>query len=247
MVFALSGSAVGQDIRSTRHNLSSKVSQSGSTGLSKEEDRRLLAREVCVFCHTPSVELRADGSRSAGVAPQWQRSIERNFSFEIFDDIGRAGTDGAPTGAGSVSIACLSCHDSTQAWGVSKSMEDHPFGVPYRGLSDKFVLDAERKSLGGSDTGMPRRMGVFIGDDSEFRPVRSGVINNRTVWWASTMDTGQRTKSDLPLYPRKSLAEGGGLIPYVECTSCHDPHIVREVFLRVPNVQSGLCLTCHVK
>ena len=56
------------------------------------------------------------------------------------------------------------------------------------------------------------------------------------------------TRTDVP-------AVGGGTIagaqPYVECASCHDPHVVavgdQVSFLRISNENSDLCLACHVK
>lgn len=251
---ASGGGAVFADIRDTKHNLSGK--RLDSTGLSKEEERRQLSREVCVFCHTPSADLLAGSSVSGGEsAPRiakWQRSVEATFSFELFDDIGRTGADIAGEAPiGSVSVACLSCHDSAQALGVTPGgASDHPFGVPYRGVNRPAGESASqfRNRLLSEVRDVPARLGVYIGDDSEFRPVRSGVVNKRTIWWASVGDTGQRAKTDLPLYPRR-LDGGGGYsqVPFVECTSCHDPHSSREVFLRTSNERDTLCLTCHIK
>jgi predicted CXXCH cytochrome family protein len=36
--------------------------------------------------------------------------------------------------------------------------------------------------------------------------------------------------------------------PFVECASCHDPHTdAQPTFLRIANVNSEVCLACHVK
>ena len=250
-------SSAHADILETKHNLAQKGS--GASGALTAEERRIRSREVCVFCHTPGqVELQeaanAEPSKTRVVAT-WQKSIEANFSFSLFDDIGRSGAasaGGEPVG--SVSMACLSCHDSVQAFGVAQGDQgDHPFGVPYRGAVPRGTSASQFRdrvlgamSAEGGDT--PFRVGMVINDDSEFRPVRSGVVNKREVWWAAVADTGQRTKSDLPLYPRRVSSPGGyEQIPFVECTSCHDPHVAREVFLRTPNDNSKLCMTCHIK
>lgn len=237
------------DISDTKHNLTGK----GSLSATASDERKRASRAICVFCHTPGTaelaELSKNGPRV--IEPRgakWQSSLETSFTFELFDDIGRSGTEGA-TSVGSVSMACLSCHDSVQAFGVTNLQQDHPFGMPYRGgarMGNQTASQFRDSVVKNVDT--PVRVGNYIRDDSEFRPVRSGVINKRQIWWASVLDTGQRAKSDLPLYPRR--VDGlGGLedVPFVECTSCHDPHSNRTVFLRTSNDQSQLCLTCHIK
>lgn len=239
------------DITATKHNLTGKTFSADESS----DERRRASREVCVFCHTPGIVELAELAKS-GAHPsdpkvaQWQSSLETSFTFELFDDIGRSGTTEGAAAVGSVSMACLSCHDSVQAFGVSNTQIDHPFGIPYRGgarlggLTASQLRDMAIKSSGGA----PARAGSYIREDSEFRPVRSGVINKRQIWWASTIDSGQRSKTDLPLYPRKvSGFDGSEEIPFIECTSCHDPHSTRTVFLRKSNEQSQLCMTCHVK
>jgi predicted CXXCH cytochrome family protein len=234
------------DIRDTKHNLTGRAA-GGAQGADSAAMRRA-EREVCVFCHTPSLD-EAGANRDRVVTPQWQRSVEATFAFELWDDIGRAdtGTGGA---IGSVSMACLSCHDDVQAFGVAPGTgSDHPFGVPYRGIDrgGEKASDYRKRLLIAQEA--PVQVGLNIRDEEEFRPARTGTINRRQIWWTSVTDTGQRTKNDLPLYPRR-IAEGAGnyaVVPFIECTSCHDPHSTREVFLRTSNEGSRLCLTCHVK
>lgn len=235
------------DIRDTKHNLTGNVAGAESRGRAE--------REVCVFCHTPSLEDSAEGDGTATRQwPRWQRSVEAAFSFELFDDIGRGGIDAGVTGAvGSVSMACLSCHDGAQALGVGTgNASDHPFGVPYRGLvrggeSATAYRDRVIRVIENS----PFQLANAIPDDSEFKPARSAVVNRREIWWASvSTNVAQRSKNDLPLYPRRVVQDAGGgyeQVPFVECTSCHDPHSTREVFLRTTNEGSKLCMTCHVK
>lgn len=240
------GTAYG-DIRETKHNLSdrgrngAKTSEGGSVA-----ERQLQEREVCVFCHTPSLEdLQAAGHARLAAQPLWQRSADLSLSFGIFDDIGRTGSGGGNP-IGSVSMACLSCHDSTQALGIGEEhRQDHPFGVPYRGPSVvESIAKQVRQTMEREGALAPFRLGSMVREDSDFRPVQTAVINERQIWWASASGGARRSKSDLPLYPRKVEEYR---IPFVECTSCHDPHSTREVFLRTTPDQSNLCQTCHVK
>lgn len=248
LAFAIAFPAARADIRDTKHNLTNQSASpvSGDTA-ANAADRRRAEREICVFCHTPSVDDLPSGERRASL-PKWQRSVEAAFTFELWDDIGRADTGGGAIG--SVSVACLSCHDGVQAFGVNPGgNSDHPFGVPYRGVNRGGDRAAEYRNRLLRAQDAPNQIGLSISEEEEFRPARSGLINRRQIWWAAVTDSGQRTKNDLPLYPRRIQEVTGdySVVPFVECTSCHDPHSTREVFLRTSNDGSRLCLTCHVK
>lgn len=252
LLIALASRVSVADILETKHNLT-KVSPGGQSV--SAEERRRLSREVCVFCHTPGVSEDEASGQQDKIRPrpeaQWQSSVEAAFTFELFDDIGRVGADGVSgQPVGSVSVACLSCHDAVQALGVNHfNVSDHPFSVPYRGLSNYSESSSQyRRRIVASQGDRPALLGGYVSDESEFRPARFGIVNKRKVWWAATGDSAQRTKNDLPLYPRQvSGPDGYEQVPYVECTSCHDPHTTREVFLRTSNEQSKLCMTCHIK
>lgn len=236
---------VSADVRDTKHNLTGNAVTEKSDSSTQ---RRSQSQEVCVFCHTPGITELIGGVPSERRVAKWQRSVEAAFTFELFDDIGKTGVEGAFP-VGSVSVACLSCHDSVQAFGVSPgASSDHPFGVPYRGLAQTASGAAARFADRGAVADTLLRPGSNPNDDNGFRPARSGVVNKREIWWAATVDSGRRTKNDLPLYPRR-VDNGSGYesVPFVECTSCHDPHSAREVFLRTSNDQSKLCMTCHTK
>ena len=61
--------------------------------------------EICVFCHTPQ------GSEDQVAAPLWNRTINPLSEYKAYSSIGSA----TAAATGSVSMACLSCHDGTQA------------------------------------------------------------------------------------------------------------------------------------
>lgn len=214
------------DIRSTPHNLA-------------RQGKSVDADEVCVFCHTP--QLPANLGSGTGVQPAWQQALSNEYSFVLYDDIGRL-QFGEKLAVGSQSIACLSCHDANQAFSVQSSASDHPFGVPYRGYSrGRDLTPAERKKADEA----PSREGKAVKALDEFRLPSKGVVDNRAVWWVSASGVSAlRTRADLPLYARTVEA---GEIPYIECSSCHDPHSSNKLFLRVSNEGSRLCLTCHDK
>ena len=64
--------------------------------------------EICVFCHTPH------GSDSSAAVPLWNRTLS-TATYQTCSDLGTATMDADSAPIGGVSLACLSCHDGTQA------------------------------------------------------------------------------------------------------------------------------------
>ena len=64
--------------------------------------------EICVFCHTPH------GGDQTAYAPLWNRA-QTTATFVRFSSLNRWSFDSAEAPVGTVSLACLSCHDGTQA------------------------------------------------------------------------------------------------------------------------------------
>lgn len=226
------------DIRDTKHNLARRFGYEATD-----------EREVCIFCHFPAIA-DAPGStaaRPSAQAPLWQRTVATGHSFSIYDDIGRVGLDGAKP-VGSQSVACLACHDSNQAFVVAGGTRDHPFGVPYRGTrASQQSVETAKTAARKSGTPMRERQYAYDFGADEYRPVFESVVDNRRIYWTSATNNGyRRGKSDLPLYGRRS-ADGAEDVPFIECTSCHDPHSTSRMFLRVSTDNSQICLTCHDK
>lgn len=231
------------DIRATPHNLI------------RSRDKTVNERAVCVFCHTPAIdigELPAGSTGNTGPRhPLWQQSLGPDHVFAIYDDIGRLGL-GKPS-VGSQSVACLSCHDSNQAFELGRTSADHPYGVPYRGAIKHTGRSTQTFR---ASSAQPFKAAEHLTAVDDFRDASQGLIEGRAVWWVSRDGvTARRTRADLPLYGRREGASGeedeidarGSIIPYIECSSCHDPHSQARTFLRVANDGSKLCLTCHDK
>lgn len=204
-------------VRNTKHNLMLRDAPAGTDD-----------EAICVFCHTP------EDAAAAGPAPAWNRS-NGNGPYATYDDIGRLGVSGTRS-IGSSSVACMSCHDSTQALGVVAFSYDHPVGVPYRG-----EFPGYQPFIGSGISRIPNDIGPH-GSTAHFRPAVGGIVENRRVFWVPSSPGGiSRRRTDLPLYARQSA---NGEVPYIECTSCHDPHSENRTFLRTTQ-SGGLCLTCH--
>lgn len=238
----LLAAAAFADVRETPHNLI------------RSRDKSVDEKQVCVFCHTPALDVSPSASGAAtAISPAWQKAMSDSFVFTIYDDIGRLGL--GKSSVGSQSIACLSCHDANQADGSARISMDHPYGVPYRGAT-KSMLPGSEPAPKGNLT-MPFREARHLLFLEDYRDVSQGMVENRQVFWVSRQgSTARRTRADLPLYARvvtglptgSELSELEGLaVPHIECSSCHDPHARTATFLRVPPQESQLCLTCHDK
>lgn len=247
-------------IFNTKHNL-------GSTGLNAASNFSG-TREICVFCHTPH------GGDGEAAVPIWNRRLDTS-GFQTYDQMGTTTLDAKVEPVGSVSIACLSCHDGTQAmdsllnqpgsgrinpgfaagiWSgqaatvggrlgpvsvvtnLSKDLtNDHPIGIQFAG--------------GGYSNSNP----AGPGKDKDFNHADSEILGADRVWWVNTNTAGgtlRFERTDMKLYTRLATqgAYAGEPQPYVECASCHDPHVdYNPTFLRVDPAGSAVCLTCHAK
>lgn len=65
--------------------------------------------EICVFCHTPH------GGDNTAAVPIWNRKLNDPTSYTRYSSLGTSTFDATEAPIGSVTIACLSCHDGTQA------------------------------------------------------------------------------------------------------------------------------------
>jgi predicted CXXCH cytochrome family protein len=93
-------------LSSTKHNL-------GSTGVAGN-NKFSGTTEICVFCHTPH----GANNSVAKPAPIWNRRFNASSAYTTYDSLGTTTIDATAAPTGSVSLACLSCHDGTQAMNV---------------------------------------------------------------------------------------------------------------------------------
>jgi hypothetical protein len=97
---ALAAGSAFAGIANTRHNL-------GSTGTGPNHTDS--TGEICIFCHTPH------GGDTGAPVPLWNKQLSPSAQFTTYDQLGTSTLDAAVDYVGSVSLACLTCHDGTQA------------------------------------------------------------------------------------------------------------------------------------
>lgn len=201
--------------------------------------------QVCVFCHTPH------GSDTAAPAPLWNKSLPDAATFTNYTS---STLDGTADIAGSVSLACLSCHDGAQAmdnvinqpgtggYNAAGAVIDAAIGVMANAGTDPIpALGTDLRNdhpvsveyAGGGLTWNTIQAGNQVSDSANDKAFNDPVFNAAT----SKMTVG----GSLPLYVKAA-------VPFVECASCHDPHDnTNATFLRISNAASAVCTTCHVK
>ena len=243
LLLTLSGPVAAQGIASTKHNLGSGTGPAGRNQVSD-------TAEICVFCHTPH------GASTDAPAPLWNKRLGTNGapsgggSYTTYDTLQTPSLDGTVAPVGSISMACLSCHDGTQAM-------DNIINAPGSGgydatgggadgrtytWSGSSVNAAGRLTNGtvamlGTDLSNDHPIGIqYCGGglsgsgttvqgtckDGDFKAPSTDVINTRQVFWVDTGGAGKQ-RTDLPLYVRNDANSSLG--PLVECASCHDPHV----------------------
>ncbi len=226
--------------------------------------------EVCVFCHTPH------GAATAAAVPLWNKVLSDPTIYTRYSSLNGTTLDGAEADVGSVSLACLSCHDGTQAMdvvlnapgsgaynaagieidaGAIGNMGSPPVRSLETDLTDDHPISIQYAGGGcvGTDTDGASPC-TTLGDADFNQPVKT-TINAIPIWWvdSSAGTTGVRESTDMQLYTRFETGFDASGEPFVECGSCHDPHndatagIGSVAFLRVQNTASQICTACHVK
>ena len=253
-------------IADTPHNLGTSGSGPGPNGGARNQFSG--TGEICIFCHTPH------GGAVGEAVPLWNRTLTDPATYSTYEDAGTTTLDAAVAPVGSVSIACLSCHDGTQAMdSVINQSGSGLINPAYDGASwtgtdvngDGTMADVIQMlgtdltndhpigvqyAGGGADSGTTTPAPGSMGD-VDFNQVSFESVSVRNVWWVDAIGgTAAREKTDVALYTRPSadFSNGTGDEPSVECGSCHDPHgTANPTFLRVTTTGSGICLTCHNK
>jgi len=228
----------GGGITNTRHNLST----GGFLGSRSSTD------EICVFCHTPHA------SSTTLVAPLWNKALPSTSNYTLYSSGTMQGT--ASLTSSSASLACLSCHDGTQAM---DNMINQPGSSGYNssgsvpsnsiGIIGSAVGLANPIANLGTDLSNDHPVGIPYCGGGQTTPGSRSGCRDQDFFGADNNGSGNGymvgsssiQKENMRLYGT-SLASAT-----VECASCHDPHTANKTFLRISNSGSAVCLTCHAK
>ena len=213
VLLAVGSLSLSAAITGTKHDLSTS-----GTGTAKTTN----VSQTCVFCHTPHNA----ASGAFQILPLWNKTTTSNLSYTMYSSATIKGVvDATPAGP---SMACLTCHDGTQALG---NMINMPYGVAtVTYAAAGATIDATGKMLGVS------LMGKDLSND---HPI--------AITYPST-NPGMVAKATVLALTNSVKLFGTTGTEKVQCASCHDVHNnTNAPFLRVSLTNSALCTTCHLK
>lgn len=210
--------------------------------------------QVCGYCHAPH-----NASKQEGLvdAPLWNRRITNLDAF--FPYASPTMTETCPTRPSGISLACLSCHDGTEAGavftgpGTGDNLSANGHSAVYKnteGLNDQHIPINAGKAGGGTPLICAKCHDPL---DMVFYAPRKAL----------TEMAGPDLRNDHPISMQYPLANANFISPpdaakgwgdiklydgKVECPTCHNVHDPTNApFLRATNMGSALCLRCHIK
>lgn len=188
--------------------------------------------EICVFCHTPH------GADTGAPAPLWNRTLHTTLTYQTYAALATSTLDGATAAVGSVSLACLSCHDGTQAMNEVINAPGSGTGTgTWAGTWTAGSAAGAANTLAygtivnlGTDLRNDHPVGIQYGGgrsggyaaltdyaantttDADFMGIK--VVTGKALWYVETNPTPGRQKEDLPLYTRNEAVDYlGNAIP----------------------------------
>ena len=220
-------------ISGTKHNLSS----GGFLGSRSSTD------EICVFCHTPHA------SSTTLVAPLWNKALPNTSNYTLYSSGTMQGT--ASLTSSSASLACLSCHDGTQAM---DNMINAPGSSGYNSsgapLGSMGSMSSSTIANLGTDLSNDHPVGVPYCGGNQTAPGSRAGCRDQDFFGAMNNGSGNGYVVGNSSIQRENMRLYGTSLgtATVECASCHDPHNAQnKTFLRISNSGSAVCLTCHAK
>jgi len=238
----LSGAAAAQ-ITNTPHNF---TASGGANNVAEQTN----TNQICVFCHTPH------GSDTSAAVPLWNKTIPPSANYDVYNSIAASATssiDGEILAVGSVSAACLSCHDGTQAMDNMMNAPGSGVGVgsgvsqnyTWTGAGTGGVIRDGIANLsedltndhpigieycgGGITTGSLNTCGDKDFIDSAGGPLaeagkRLQYDATKGIFWVDVAGGTTGTREKSDIALFKRADFTDAGGPSVECASCHDPH-----------------------
>lgn len=240
VVLLLLNTQVSALVENTKHNLSASNETPGVVVKS------MIEIEECVFCHIPH------STRPQG-KPLWNRKMpDSEYQMYNSDYLKRMGYE-TPTNLGTLknqpgtlSRQCLSCHDGTIAIGAVHKLR--------QSFMNSNTIAMNTANPAGT---MPAGSTNFGSDLRNSHPVGIKYISTppimQTPFGVGTPTMELVDIANMPVDSKIRFFEYGGA-KYVECSSCHDPHVENGKFLSHGTAAStladdivGTCTTCHAK
>jgi len=223
--------ADGLSIIGTKHDLAhlnqrpSVIATGGGTPMEGTAYNNYL--DTCVYCHVPHVT--PDATQFNRVLPQDNYAVYSNPAGTMDATINRPG---------GVSLVCLSCHDGTIA-------VDAVLTTPSTAWTPSTNHQTMSAGNSSSDCGSCHKPGNKPTHDATASYMTQDLRGDHPIsisYSEALLRTPDELRDPLIIAPLRLYNDR------VECPTCHDVHNAQYVpFLRIPNAQSVLCLSCHIK
>jgi len=207
IVFAESSQAAATSIADSWHNLGSLNIKSATPSGNTPANHSTSTAEICVFCHTPH-----GGDNSAEV-PLWNRKLNSPTAYKRYGALGTSTFDASEDAIGSVTIACLSCHDGGQAIdsminapgsGGFTDVSNVPYGsVPRLGVMQGGDLDSATGRLLTPAQGIVQNLETDLSNDHpvSMQYAGGGIVSGPSGGWSGTSRDPDFTGSGQKQHP----------------------------------------------
>ncbi len=189
------------------------------------------SNQVCVFCHTPH-------SANASAGPLWNRFVDQTKTFQLYGSPTMNTTPGQP--ANTSSMLCLGCHDGVigiSLVGAYSGSDKHDLvNAPGPGGIPDTSSWPNCESCHPEMYGKPpvKWLGLDLRDEHPVNVTYPTAAQDPQFNLPPDLTNGW---THIRLYAGK-----------IQCASCHNPHDPSNgAFLRMSNIGSQLCVTCHKK
>lgn len=262
------------DVRNSKHNLSATSSTATRTVTAVSET------QICAFCHTPHGATRTDQGGASTAGQLWNRRVPASTTYTGYTSSSldaatiQSGYTGQPGGN---SKLCLSCHDGTIAVGSVNVLNGGGSTATTGTVSIPMTGGVTTLPAGtyGATSGYTKNFGATLTNDHPISVTYDNTLATRdgelqaldvNQKYPATTGTiiGKQVAGYHPVLPLQ--ATGAGATGQVQCSTCHDPHIVEtdatqgnQKFLRTNRFQAAaptatynqandiICLACHNK
>lgn len=184
--------------------------------------------ETCVYCHVPHVTP-PGGTIFNRVLPQDNYAVYSNPAGTMDATINRPG---------GVSLVCLSCHDGT----IAVDAILNPPNTAWTPATNHQTMSAGNSA---NECGSCHKPGNKPAHDATAAYLTQDLRDDHPIsisYSEAILRTPDDFRDPLTIAPLRLFNDR------IECPTCHDAHNAQYgPFLRVPNAQSSLCLTCHIK
>ncbi|MGD0768795.1 MAG: cytochrome c3 family protein [Tepidisphaeraceae bacterium] len=241
---------MAQSISTSPHNLNTIPNAAGTGNLSITGPRT--TGEICRPCHTPHKAIYNSGSLI------WNHDVNMSQSYTMYTSVhvtansGPGGSSANPQ-LDSTSRLCLSCHDgliAVDSYGgaTTGTVFMQNISTKYGTGQDAIAGGTSATPVAGSDLSADHPVGV--GYPGLTATVSGGYVTSES--WTPVAGWNDPTQSTFTTggvdgLPAVNLVPLPNGLVGVGCGTCHEPHDFSQLFVRMNNSSSALCLKCHNK